>query len=290
MAMEINGNVFDYSVKGHNYSSYAAQSAAGNSAANGTKKKETEKVQETAGSSKPRNTAEYANELAKLVPSVEFQVGNSFSTAKSGKTLTVNPQLLEKMQNDPEKEKEMKELIRGVESMTKLAEGINKGSGWTVVFQHSYIDENGEYRHFSLIRNDFMLNMSDELREERKKNSEKLIERLKENAAEKAEELQETLEEKKNGKAEELQETLEQKKDGTVGEIQEALEQKKAENTAVSKAEQLIRDKIANSKDGMVYVNDTEMKEIMEAIKEEEKSQIAEKGHMAAGTNLDLYV
>lgn len=220
MAMEINGNVFDYSVKGYNYSNYAAQSMA-----------------------------EYANELAKLVPSVEFQVGNSFSTAKSGKTLTVNPQLLEKMQNDPEKEREMKELIRGVEAMTKLFDGIYKGSGWTVVFRHSYIDENGEYRQFSLIRNDFMLNMSDELREERKKNSEKLIERLKENAVEKAE-----------------------------------------ESTAVSKAEQLIKDKIADSKDGMVYVNDTEMKEIMEAIKEEEKSQKAEKGQMAAGANLDLYV
>ena len=45
------------------------------------------------------------DELAKLVPSVELKVGNSFSTAKSGKTLTINPQLLEKMQNDPEKEK-----------------------------------------------------------------------------------------------------------------------------------------------------------------------------------------
>ncbi len=261
MAMEINGNIFGYSVKGHNYSSYAEQSAAGNSAANGTKKKETEKVQETAGSSKPRNTAEYANELAKLVPSVEFQVGNSFSTAKSGKTLTVNPQLLEKMQNDPEKEREMKELIKGVESMTKLFDGIYKGSGWTVVFRHSYIDENGEYRQFSLIRNDFMLNMSDELREERKKNSEKLIERLKENATEK---LQETLEEKKAEKEE--------------------------EGTAVNKAEQLIKDKIANSKDGMVYVNDTEMKAIVEAIKEEEKSKLAAKGQTAAGTNLDLYV
>ncbi len=279
MAMEINGNVFDYSAKRHNYSSYAAQSMAGNSAVNGTKKKETEKAQETAGSSKPRNTAEYANELAKLVPSVEFQVGNSFSTAKSGKTLTINPQLLEKMQNDPEKEKEMKELIKGVESMTKLFDGIYKGSGWTVVFRHSYIDENGEYRQFSLIRNDFMLNMSDELREERKKNSEKLIKRLKENAAEKTEELQETLEEKKDGTAGELQETLEQKK-----------AEKAEEDTAVSKAEQLIKDKIANSKDGMVYVNNTEMKEIMEAIKEEEKSQMAEKGQMAAGANLDLYV
>lgn len=49
----------------------------------------------------------YEGQREKLVPSVEFKAGNSFSTAKSGKTLTVNPQLLEKMQNNPEKEKEM---------------------------------------------------------------------------------------------------------------------------------------------------------------------------------------
>ena len=39
------------------------------------------------------NEGEYvstvAKELAKLAPSVEFKVGNSYSTAKSGKTLTV---------------------------------------------------------------------------------------------------------------------------------------------------------------------------------------------------------
>lgn len=66
-----------------------------------------------------KSTTEYANELAKLVPRLEFKVGKSFSSAKSGKTLTINPQLLEKMQNDPEQEKETKELIRDVESAMK---------------------------------------------------------------------------------------------------------------------------------------------------------------------------
>ncbi len=77
MAMEITNN----------YSSYAAQRMAESS----TKKKETENTSETAGSSKSRSTSDYVNELAKLVPSVELKVGNSFSTAKSGKTLTINP-------------------------------------------------------------------------------------------------------------------------------------------------------------------------------------------------------
>lgn len=163
MAMEITNN----------YSSYAAQS----NAAGSTKKKETESTSETAGSSKSRSTSDYVNELAKLVPSVELKVGNSFSTAKSGKTLTINPQLLEKMQNDPEKEKEMKELIKGVESAVNMLDSVMNASGWNVVFKHDYIDENGKYRQIALVRNDFMLNMSDKLREERRKNSEKFIEK-----------------------------------------------------------------------------------------------------------------
>ena len=47
------------------------------------------------------------------------------------------------MQNDPKKEKDMKDLIKGVESATKLMDGIYKASGWSVVYRHSYIDENG---------------------------------------------------------------------------------------------------------------------------------------------------
>ena len=161
----------------NNYSNYVAQSMAGSNAADAAKKKEAEKTQETTGNSKSKSTADYANELAKLVPSVDFRIGNSFASAKSGKTLTVNPKLLEKMQNDPKQEKETKELIKGVESMTRLMNSIYSGSGWTVVYKHSYIDENGKYCSTALIRNDYMLNLSDKLREERKKNSEKLLER-----------------------------------------------------------------------------------------------------------------
>lgn len=188
MAMEISGQ---------NYSGYAAQSMAGNSAANSTKRKETGKTQETAGSGKSKSTTEYADELAKLVPSVEFRVGNACVSDKSGKSLTVNPKLLEQMQNDPEKEKNMKDMIKGVESMSKLAEGIAKATGWTIVYQHSYIDENGKYHCRMQTRNDFMLNLSDKLREERRKNSEELIEKTKEKAVEKKAELEKTLEERK---------------------------------------------------------------------------------------------
>ena len=249
MAMEITNN----------YSSYAAQS----NAAGSTKKKETESTSETAGSSKSRSTSDYVNELAKLVPSVELKVGNSFSTAKSGKTLTINPQLLEKMQNDPEKEKEMKELIKGVESAVNMLDSVMNASGWNVVFKHDYIDENGKYRQIALVRNDFMLNMSDKLREERRKNSEKFIEKTKEKAAEKKVKLEETLEEKVVTE------------DGT---------------TTPNKAEQLLHEKMDDSKDGTIYLNDTDIRTIIEAAQEEDAGKTVVKDQPQVGANLDLKI
>ena len=251
MAMEITNN----------YSSYAAQS----NAAGSTKKKETENTSETTGNSKPRSTSDYVNELAKLVPSVELKAGNSFSTAKSGKTLTINPQLLEKMQNDPEKEKEMKELIKGVESAVNMLDSVMNASGWSVVFKHDYIDENGKYRQIALVRNDFMLNMSDKLREERRKNSEKLIEKTKEKAVEKKVKLEETLEEKKTEKAE----------DGTV---------------TPNKAERLLHEKMADSKGGTVYLNDTDIRTIIEAAQEGDAGKTVVKDQPQVGANLDLKI
>ena len=174
------------------------------------------------------------------------------------------------MQNDPEKEKEMKELIKGVESATNLMDSIHKASGWTVVYRHSYIDENGKYRAIACVRNDFMLNMSDELREERRKDSEKLIEKTKEKAAEKKEELEETLEEKKAEEAEE----------GT--------EEKAEDGSAYNRAEQLLEEKIADSKDGMIYLYDTDMQTIIEAAKEDNTGKASTKQQAQVGANMDL--
>lgn len=274
MAMEITNN----------YGSYAAQSMAGNNAANGAGKKETNKASQatnqttrqttgqtaqTAGSSKSKSTSDYVNELSKLVPSVEFRVGNSFASDETGQTLTVNPKLLEKMRNDPEKEKEMKELIKGVEAMTQLSESLNKATGWKTVFRHSYIDENGKYCHIALIRNEFMLDMSDKLREERRENAEKLLEKQKEKAAEKAEELEEKINEKQ----------LEEKEDA-----------KAEEKSDYSKAEKLLKEKISSSKDGTVYMNDEEFKEIIEAVKEDKEGGTDTKAQPQAGANLDIRI
>lgn len=127
--------------------------------------------------------SDYLHELSKLAPSVKIRVGITHASAKSGKTLTINPKLIEKMQNDPEFEKEMKELIKGVELMTKFSESLNKATGRTTVFRHGYIDENGKYSHSALVRNDAGYKMSAKLREERWKASANLAKRIKEKTA-----------------------------------------------------------------------------------------------------------
>ncbi len=280
MAMEITNN---YNVYENAYATQKQQIEK-KQAAPGKETSETVAAQKNsrAGNDKAKSTEAYAKELAKLAPSVEFKVGNSYSTAKSGKTLTVNPQLLEKMQNNPKQAKETKELIRGVESAMNLIDSINKASGWTVVYKHSYIDENGKYYSVGYYRNDFMLNMSDKLREERRKNSEKLIEKTKEKAAEKQEELQEALEGNKT-------ETEDKKTDG---------EQEKSgiiivkENTPMEKVEQMFLEKLENSENGEIYLDDDDMQMILDAAKEQEEQAGTKQGNhvKAVGANLDLQI
>ncbi len=252
MAMEITSNYNAYE------STYAAQKqeTAKNQAASGKETLEMVVAQKkfTVGNGKAKSTTDYAKKLEKLVPSVDFKVGNVCSSANSGKSLTVNPKLLEKMQNDPEKEKEMKDMIKGVESMSKLAESMAKASGWTIVYQHSYIDENGKYYCRMQGRNDGMLKLSDKLREERRKNSEKLIEKSKEKATEKWEAL-----------VENKAETEDKKTDG---------EQEKAgiiivkENTPLEKVEQMLLEKLENSENGEIYLDNDDMQKAIEVAKD----------------------
>ena len=282
MGMEINSaynNVYE--------SVYAAQKqeTAKKQAASGKETSETASAQKnsTTGNDEAKSTAGYAKELEKLMPSVEFRVGNACVSAQSGKSLTVNPKLLEKMQNDPKKEKDMKDLIKGVESATKLMDGIYKASGWSVVYRHSYIDENGKYSAIACVRNDFMLNMSDKLREERRENSEKLIEKTKEKAAEKEKELEETLEENKTEIAEKNTDG-EQEKSGIVT---------VKGNTLLEKVEQILLEKLENSENGEIYLDDDDMQKVLEAAREqEEKEAVKKQGNHAnpVGANLDLQI
>lgn len=155
-------------------SAYSSQGMA----ACGAGRRGAENLQRAAGGSSVGSTAEYARKLARLVPSAELRIGSSFPAAKSGRTLTVHPRLLEKMKNDPKQRRETEEMIRGVEAISSTMDGIYKATGRTVVYRHGYIDENGKFSQASCVRNDYMLNLSKKLREERRRNSDKLIKRL----------------------------------------------------------------------------------------------------------------
>ena len=280
MAMEITNNYNAY----ENVYATQKQQTEKKQAASGKETSETAAAQKNseAGNDKAKSVAGYAKELEKFVPSVEFRVGNACASAQRGKSLTVNPKLLEKMQNDPKTKKDMEDMIKGVESMSKLAESLTKASGWTIVYQHSYIDENGKYHCRMQTRNDGMLKLSDKLREERKKNSEKLLEKTKERAAEKQEELQEALEGNKT-KTEENTDR-EQEKSGIIT---------VKENTPMEKVEQMLLEKLENSENGEIYLDDDDMQKVIEAAREQEEEQAGKKqGNHAnvIGANLDMKI
>ena len=280
MAMEITNSYNAY----ENVYATQKQQTEKKQAASGKKTSETAAAQKNseAGNDKAKSVAGYAKELEKFVPSVEFRVGNACASAQRGKSLTVNPKLLEKMQNDPKTKKDMEDMIKGVESMSELAESLTKASGWTIVYQHSYIDENGKYHCRMQTRNDGMLKLSDKLREERKKNSEKLLEKTKERAAEKQEELQEALEGNKT-KTEENTDR-EQEKSGIIT---------VKENTPMEKVEQMLLEKLENSENGEIYLDDDDMQKVIEAAREQEEEQAGKKqGNHAnvIGANLDMKI
>ena len=275
MAMEITNNYSTY----ENIYATQKQQTEKKQAASGKETSETVDAQKNSkvGNDKTKSTADYAKKLEKLVPSVEFRVGNACVSAQSGKSLTVNPKLLEKMQNDPKTKKDMEDMIKGVESMTKLMDGIYKASGWSVVYRHSYIDENGKYSAIACVRNDFMLNMSDKLREKRRENSEKLIEKTKE----KEKELQEALEGNKT-------ETEDKKTDG---EQEEAGIVVVKEDTPMEKVEQMLLEKLENSENGEIYLNDNDMRMILDVAKEKVQGQTDKvKNPVVAGNNFDLQI
>ena len=281
MAMEITNNYSTY----ENIYATQKQQTEKKQAASGKETSETVDAQKNSkvGNDKTKSTADYAKKLEKLVPSVEFRVGNACVSAQSGKSLTVNPKLLEKMQNDPKTKKDMEDMIKGVESMSKLAERLTKASGWTIVYQHSYIDENGKYHCRMQTRNDGMLKLSDKLREERRENSEKLIEKTKEKAAEKEKELEETLEENKTEIAEKNTDG-EQEKSGIVT---------VKGNTLLEKVEQILLEKLENSENGEIYLDDDDMQKVLEAAREqEEKEAVKKQGNHAnvIGANLDMKI
>ncbi len=134
--------------------------------------------------------AAYVRELAKLAPSLDVKAGSTFSSSRGGRTLTLSHGILNKMRHDPQTEKDMKDMIKGVEFITKFMDGIYKASGKTLVFSNSFIDGEGKYRCFSRVVDSRSLAMSGKLRQARKQNAQKLIDKSREKTMKKRKGLQ----------------------------------------------------------------------------------------------------
>ncbi len=145
-------------------------------------KNDTGKVSEM----KEEDIQEYQKRLQSKVKDVTLETGTSLNMKKDNKigTVTIHPELLKKMQNNPEAEKKYTQLIRDIERAEQTVGAYyNAIGGVAERSSHWYIDENGKYYHFGYVRRDDKLNKK--LREESKKNSEKLIEKTRKKAAEK---------------------------------------------------------------------------------------------------------
>lgn len=218
---------------------------------------------------------EYLKSLQKQVPYIKLQTGYGLNTNKDNKVNVVdlNPKLLEKMQNDPEAAKEYTQRLKDIESATKWVDGWEKSMGYTAIVRHSYVDENGNFSSFAVVVRKDELN--EKLRKEAQENAEKQIEKTRENARQKTEQIAENPEEKTEEaeKNEKKQEKPEEKEDRT---------------TTTNKAEQILSEKIAFSKDDAIYLYDTDMKTIIEAAKEAHAGKANTKEQVQVGANMDL--
>ncbi|MXP77352.1 hypothetical protein GN277_18805 [Lachnospiraceae bacterium WCA-9-b2] len=235
--------------------------------------KETAATQKNAETAKSGGNEEYLKNLQKQVPYIKLQTGYGLNTSNDSKVnvVSVNPKLLEKMQNDPQAAKEYTQRLKDVESATKWVDNFEKSMGYTAVCRHGYVDENGNFSSFAVVvRKD---EMNEKLRKEAQENAEERIEKSREKARENAEKLEENAEEAKESEKSEEKKVV--KEDGT---------------TTPNKAEQLINEKMATSKEGTIYLNDTDMKTIIEAAQEEDAGKTTVKDQPQVGANLDLKI
>ena len=236
--------------------------------------KETAATEKNAEVAKSGGNEEYLNNLQKQFPNMKLQVGYGVNTKNDGKVdvLNINPKLLEKMQNDPKAAKEYTQRLKDVEAAHKYVDSFFAATGSTVVCRHAYLDENGNYSNFTVsVRKDVL---NEKLRKEAQENAEERIEKSREKARENAEQLAEKLEEKSE-ESEKSEEKKVVKEDGT---------------TTPNKAEQLLEEKMTASKDGTIYLNDTDMKTIIEAAQEEDAGKTTVKEQAQVGANLDLKI
>lgn len=247
-----------------------------------------EKTQEAAaakkeiGLEKKRDSQEYLRGLQRQVSDVTLETGSALNMKRDNKmgTVTINPKLLEKMQNDPEAEKKYTQLIKDIERAEQTATAYYNSMGGCVErSSHWYIDENGQYSHFAYTRRDDRLNKK--LRKEAKENAERLVEKNRKRAIEKRKELKEALDKKLEKKRMEIKEN---ERHGDKPEKMEGAAEELPESRSES-PEEGKRQAIRDEKTGEESTGSKKAASVYQAVK-----SMAEKGRQtgAAGASLDV--
>lgn len=245
--------------------------------------KKAETKENTAGpvADKKASYEDYLKVLQKNFPGMQFQLGYGISAKNEGNKnpymLSVDPKLIEKMQSDPEAEKEYMQRIRDIKAVMDWTDAYYKARGGTTYYEwvNNYIDENGKFYHSCLVIHKDEVN--EELRKKAEENAKKLIETTRENTKKKKEALKESME----ANAEELKETKaeQDEKTKTNGEKQDK----------TNKAVQLMEEKLEKSEDGKIFLYNSDIEIIIEAAKGDEDTQTVSKltDKSMIGTNLD---
>ena len=230
------------------------------------KKKQVSEQEKTRGTTTAKESKishdEYLQKLQKQVKDLTLEIGSGLSTKKDNMVgaVTINPKLLEKMQNDPKAEKEYTQMLQGIQRAESIVGSYYNSIGNVVErTSHWYMDENGNLVSFGHVRIENKLDK--ELRKQADENARKLIEKTREKAKEKAEELQERL---------------------------DSIKEAKTDKTAENKAEKILSEKFSNAAGGEIYLDETDMKPILQAISSEEQGKMnVEPG---VGKNFDLKI
>lgn len=145
--------------------------------------------------SNTENMAQYLNKMQRKFSYMTLCADRKMTMHQGSRTLTVHPDLLRKMQQDPVKEAEYTQHLKSIENLCKWIDGLHKVRGYTAKFHHWYVDENGKSCHFAqYVRTD---KTSEKLRAARQKNAQALITRTRKNSAQKQKNLQASLQKKK---------------------------------------------------------------------------------------------
>lgn len=239
----------------NNYNSYVAPNVVDS----GTRKKETEKATNkatnkaaSASDANKSNNEEYLKKLQKQVPDMKLKVGTGFGKpmGKITHCITIHPKLLEKMQNDPQAAKEYTQRLKDIQRASNYVTSYYKAKG-DIVYDNDQWYIDENGKHSHFAQIIIKDRMNERMRKEAEENAKEHIEKLREKTKESVEQLAEKLK---------------------------------------KKAEQLLDEKAAASKDGMIYLYDTDIKTIIETIEEEAEDKAASRQQAAVGANLDLHV